>query len=470
MVQGGVPPRAPRPGWGVLLYICLTVVAAAGSSALGWQQAGLPRDVFALIVLAVLGLLSQALRVTVLNRVSLAAGSIVNLAASVLVGPVGAAVVSALPLLLYADTRRLSVRTFNTAMGALLGSLCGLVYLWAGGATDLTTLRGPGEMLMRVGLPLMIADIVQSLANVMLLGGVVWADQRMRYRPFVMQLLTTSGLAQIGYGVIGFLFVILWVPAQVGPFSAVLILLPLFVARWAFVQYGEEESAHERTLAAFVAATEARDPYAAGHSARVAQLAVWTGEVLGFSATETTALRYAAMLHDVGYVSVPLALHGRSRPTSAEWVAITRHPDQGVAILQDIAFLQGSLAGIRHHHERFDGRGYPEGLSGHDIPLMARVIAVADAYDALTTQHPGHTAYEGPVALGLLVARGGTHLDPDVVRALGLALERHDSPPRTPEAAVAGGTTQTSRFDHDHPDASDVLARSDLATPARDRS
>ena len=138
--------------------------------------------------------------------------------------------------------------------------------------------------------------------------------------------------------------------------------------------------------------------------------------------------------------------------------------------MQDIAFLQGSLAGIRHHHERFDGRGYPEGLSGHDIPLMARVIAVADAYDALTTQHPGHTAYEGPVALGLLVARGGTHLDPDVVRALGLALERHDSPPRTPEAAVAGGTTQTSRFNHDHPDASDVLARSDLATPARDRS
>ena len=247
MVQGAVPPRAPRPGWAVLLYIGLTVAAAASSSALGWHQAGLPRDVFALVVLAVLGLLSQALRVTVLNRVSLAAGSIVNLAASVLVGPVGAAIVSALPMVLYADTRRLSVRTFNTAMGALLGSLCGLVYLWAGGATDLTALRGPGEMLLRVGLPLMIADVAQSLGNVMLLGGVVWADQRIRYRPFVVQLLTTSGLAQIGYGVIGFLFVILWVPAQVGAFSAVLILLPLFVARWAFVQYGEEESAHERT-------------------------------------------------------------------------------------------------------------------------------------------------------------------------------------------------------------------------------
>lgn len=469
MVQGATPSRAPQRHWTVPTFVALTVAAAVGVTTVGWQQAGPPRDVVALVVLAIVAVASQTLRVSVLNRVSLAAGSIITLAACVLVGPVGAAVVSALPMAADPVTRRTVVRAFNTAMGALLGSVGGLVYLWSGGAPDLTTLHGPVEMLVKVGLPLMIADVVQSLGNFMLVGGVVWADQRLPYRPFVLQLLTTSGLAQIGYGVIGFLFVILWVPAQVGPFSAVLILLPLFVARWAFVQYSEEESAHERTLAAFVAAAEARDPYAAGHSARVAQLAVWTGEALGFTATETTALRYAAMLHDVGYVSVPSSLHARQTPTPSEWVAISRHPDQGVAILQDIAFLQDSLAGIRHHHERFDGLGYPAGLRGLDIPLVARVVAVADAFDALTTDHPGNPAYSTSAALEVLSARAGTQLDPDVVRALARALERHDAPPRVPVAPHDQHPAQTVRFDHDHPDCSDHFARLQPEPTRRER-
>ncbi len=102
-------------------------------------------------------------------------------------------------------------------------------------------------------------------------------DTGASFRRFVVDMLTTSGVAYMGYGVIGFLFVILWVPAGLGPFSAILIIPPLYVAKWAFAQYGDEERAHQRTLEALVAAVEMRDPYAVGHSERIARLSDWIG-------------------------------------------------------------------------------------------------------------------------------------------------------------------------------------------------
>ena len=106
-------------------------------------------------------------------------------------------------------------------------------------------------------------------------------------------MLSTSGPAYVGYGVIGLLFVILWIPAGVGPFSAVLVLAPLFVARWAFVQYGDEQRAHHRTLNALVTAVEAKDPYTRGHSERVATLCELTAGALNMGPQRAEALRFA---------------------------------------------------------------------------------------------------------------------------------------------------------------------------------
>jgi HD-GYP domain-containing protein (c-di-GMP phosphodiesterase class II) len=277
-------------------------------------------------------------------------------------------------------------------------------------------------------------------------------------RSQIGKLLNTTGLAYIGYGVIGFLFVVLWVPAEVGPFSAVLVLAPLFVARWAFIQYGDEQRSHERTLDALVAAVEVKDPPCTGHSARVAQLCEWMAEAMVLGHREVQEIRTAGMLHDLGKLGVSSrVLRPRHERTDDEQVAMATHTLLSVDMLGDIEFVKGSLEGIAHHHERFDGLGYPSGLAGHDIPLAARIVAVADAFDALTTERPYRPALEPAEALEEVGRRAGTHLDPAAVSALRRALARHtwQVTERSEDQRAASGHS----LDHDDPECSDAYAR-----------
>ena len=178
------------------------------------------------------------------------------------------------------------------------------------------------------------------LLNALVLSGVMRLTRGIPVRRFVATMLTSSGPAYVGYGLIGYLFVILWVPASVGPFSALLVLSPLFVARWAFVQYGDENNAHERTLRALVAAVETKDARTSGHSERVARLCDVIAGAMGLSHTDIASLRYAGMLHDVGILAIPSRIlrkvdglnEARTRPDP-------QHPARGAEIVRDIEFL-----------------------------------------------------------------------------------------------------------------------------------
>ncbi len=218
---------------------------------------------------------------------------------------------------------------------------------------------------------------------------------------------------------------VLWIPARVGPFSALLVLAPLFVARWAFVQYGDELRSHERTLDALVASVEAKDPASLGHSGRVAQLCEWTAESLGLGHREIQEVRTAGMLHDLGKLAVPSrVLRMRRERSDDEQVLLAEHPLHALEMLSGIDFVKGSLDGIAHHHERYDGRGFPSGLAG---------TASAGRADhrrrrclrRLTTTRSYRSALAPAEALEELRSRGGAQLDPYVVSALGRALARH---------------------------------------------
>jgi HD-GYP domain-containing protein (c-di-GMP phosphodiesterase class II) len=138
------------------------------------------------------------------------------------------------------------------------------------------------------------------------------------------------------------------------------------------------------------------------------------------------------MLHDVGKVGVPTRILRRPRAlTAADLESLTHHPALGVTLVRDIDFLHGSLDGIRHHHERWDGAGYPDGLTGEEIPLSSRVIAVADAFDALTTDRAERPGLAPAQALKQIEQRRGRQFDPHVVAALATALERHEWPVTT---------------------------------------
>jgi putative nucleotidyltransferase with HDIG domain len=140
-------------------------------------------------------------------------------------------------------------------------------------------------------------------------------------------------------------------------------------------------------LEALSATVDARDTYTAGHSRRVASSASVIARELGLEGHELVVVDQAALLHDIGKIGVPDAVLLKEGPlTAAEWVVMRAHPEEGARIIERLGYLDEVVPGIRHHHERMDGRGYPDGLLGEDIPLAARIIHVADALDAMTTK------------------------------------------------------------------------------------
>jgi HD-GYP domain-containing protein (c-di-GMP phosphodiesterase class II) len=229
----------------------------------------------------------------------------------------------------------------------------------------------------------------------------------------------------LGYGLFGLLMAVLWVGVHIGALAGILVLLPLAVARWAFSQYAAEQKAYQATIAALVQAVETKDRYTRGHSERVALAAVMVARVIGMREDRINALRYAGILHDVGKLGVPTKLLQKTGGlTEAEFAAIKLHPVRGLEMLSDIEFLDEAFKGILHHHERLDGQGYPMGLRGAQIPEFARVIAVADAFDSMTSTRSYRHARSVADAIRELERCKGTQFDPRMVDALVLALSR----------------------------------------------
>ncbi len=182
--------------------------------------------------------------------------------------------------------------------------------------------------------------------------------------------------------------------------------------------YAELETTYDRTLAALMSALDARDSETEGHSARVSQLAARLGKEMALDIHQLKALERGALLHDISKIGISdSVLHKPGQLNDAEWETMRLHPDIGAYIVEDIPFLQDTLPVIRYHQERWDGSGYPIGLRGKDIPLVARIFAVADAFDALTTDRPYREKISSEEALAFLREQAGTLFDPEVVSA-----------------------------------------------------
>jgi HD-GYP domain-containing protein (c-di-GMP phosphodiesterase class II) len=167
------------------------------------------------------------------------------------------------------------------------------------------------------------------------------------------------------------------------------------------------------------AAIDEKDPYTRGHSGRVAKYSTLVGQELGLSSEELDKLRISALLHDVGKIGVDdRVLKKPGALTPEEFELMKQHPSKGANIMRPVSQLKEMLPGIELHHEHIDGRGYPYGLQAHQIPLMARIIAVADTLDAMTTNRPYQSAMDLEFALEKIKQLAGTKFDPVVVGAL----------------------------------------------------
>ena len=174
------------------------------------------------------------------------------------------------------------------------------------------------------------------------------------------------------------------------------------------------------TVRALANAVEARDAYTGKHAERVAAYGLVLARQLGSSLADDPEIEFGFLLHDIGKVAVPDAILYKPEPlTDAERVLMERHTVIGVEILRGVDFLGEAKAVVRSHHERWDGAGYPDGLDREDIPLAARVFAVADTLDALTTDRPYRPASLLSRAREIIASLAGTQFDPDVVVAFG---------------------------------------------------
>ncbi|NLU72030.1 HD-GYP domain-containing protein [Streptomyces sp. HNM0575] len=252
------------------------------------------------------------------------------------------------------------------------------------------------------------------------------------------------------HGFVGLMMAVLW-RSPYGPASAFFVLLPMYICCWVFAQYHRERGAHQSTIRALVQAVDLKDRYTRGHSERVGRASVLIARELGMDDDRTEALRFAGILHDIGKLGVPTRLLRKDGPlTEEERRVIELHPEYGHEMVRGIGFLGEARAAILHHHERLDGSGYPYGLTGLEIPEVARVVAVADAFDAMTSTRSYRRARPVGTAVAELERCAGTQFDPRVVQALARALERQEWSPavtadRTGRAAGAEGRGRSGR-------------------------
>ncbi len=184
------------------------------------------------------------------------------------------------------------------------------------------------------------------------------------------------------------------------------------LARYA----GELEEAYVSTLRVLAAAIDARDPYTLGHSARVAQLSVKLGEAIGLPKKELEDLEIACLFHDVGKIKTPDYVLLKAGPLSApEFKEMASHTEDGTNILSKAPSLAKYIPAVRHHHEWYNGKGYPDGLSGDRIPLHASIITIADSFDAMTSTRPYRSSRSEAEALKELLRCSGTQFNPRLV-------------------------------------------------------
>lgn len=414
--------------WGPLQwYVASTALAGAVVLGVSFPRVSLTTAITAMVAVGV----AEAFAVRIRDDVDVSLSNIVILTV-ILVGGVETAVIATLGVIpsvaIRASDQKLLRVVFNGSQFALSAAAGGYVYTWLAGAWGVTFPSGASIATIAA------ASVIFSLTNYILVSGVIttstpdpfWSTFWSTVPAMLMQVPSALGIAIVGALLL-----------QQSPFAVVFIVIPILVARYALLAFQRLETAYDELVRGFVTAIELKDEYTKGHSVRVSELSVLVAEELGVPYEQRRLTRYAALLHDVGKVGVPLCVINKPGPLDdGEFAHMQKHPTIGAEILRDIDFLEPAIDIVRFHHERLDGKGYPHGVKDEELSDIVRIVTTVDAFDAMTSTRSYRQAMTIEAAVAELRRCAGRQFDPRMVEALATVVERIGWQPTTDFASV----------------------------------
>jgi putative nucleotidyltransferase with HDIG domain len=333
---------------------------------------------------------------------------VIHMAAGVIFGCFWGGVITAAGTVLWLASLHVAPMkfAFNVGQRTLSIALGSLVYTYSGGFSPPASL---GESLF----PFLLLSLTYFLVNS---ASVTAAISIGSDRPF-REIWSLNSRGVIGYDLAASSIALLlaWVYRDWGLVGLFIAVLPTLVVRHVYVMYRDLQESSRELLEVMVKSIEARDPYTSGHSLRVRMLSRAIALELGLSIKELEQVETAALLHDVGKIHEEFAplLRKESRLTPEETALMQTHAEKSAELVGIVSRFRGVIQdSVRHHHERWDGQGYPNGLSGEDIPLGSRIILIADTVDAMTTDRPYRKRLSLETVIAELQKCKGSQFDP----------------------------------------------------------
>jgi HD-GYP domain-containing protein (c-di-GMP phosphodiesterase class II) len=438
-------PRVTRP---FLAYVAVVIVSAAGVFSYSWQLYP-PQLSVRLALLALAVLLSENYAFSI-EPYSISLAFPLAMAGAVLGGPTWGCVIAGLSftnLQEIRDRKPAPLVLFNLGQLVLSMGIAALTYARLGGVF-LQSPAGVFQGWSRLDFPAMLvpmaaAALVCVSANMLLTATAMGV---LTHRPVTATVATMIGFVptQIALAFVGYLIA---ETLAINALALPLFVAPLIVARQLYMRYADMKVAFVDTVRSLVGALEAKDPYTRGHSERVSQYAARLGHAHGLAPKEIERLEYAALLHDLGKLAVPGSILVKpGRLEECEMDQIREHPGRGSEMISKIPPLRDLAIAVAQHHEWFDGGGYPNHLGGSDLGVAGRILAVADAFDAMTSTRAYRPARTREEAVAELINRAGSQFDPEVVRlfiearvALATTVsEQTSDSPSMPESTAVG--------------------------------
>jgi len=295
---------------------------------------------------------------------------------------------------------------FNMAMLTVAATVAGLIYH----ALPFSNHFGTPLFL----LPLMVTLLVYSFANSAIVSGIMSLDRKIPLREVWHRDARWGAVA--GLMELPFTAIVILLYRQAGPWT-LMIFLPIIWVVFAITRaHKQQKEAHMASIAVLATTLEADEPYTHGHSYRVSQYAITIARAIGMNPADLELLEYGGLLHDVGKIAVTNDIICKpGRLTDEEFSILAEHPAIGARIVEQIKFLPETVDLVRHHHERPDGKGYPDGLKGSEISLGANILNVCDAFDAMTSDRSYRQALPVDKALAELLKYRGSQFDASIV-------------------------------------------------------